>query len=109
MSRQQLIDEPGEAVPEAAQLLAGYFHQDWVLDSRRWEDVVDGFVAESPRSAVMGAAADLRTLLAAGLGEVELAGVLDRLGASVDPAADGLTAAGWLEAVLARLDTRTSG
>jgi hypothetical protein len=108
MSRQQLIDEPAEALPEAAQLLAGYFHQDWVLDGGRWEDVVDGFVAESPGSAVVGATADLRTLLAAGFGDVELAGVLDRLGASVDPAADGLTATGWLEAVLARLETRTS-
>lgn len=108
MSRQRLIDEPGAAMPEAAQFLAGYFHQDWVHDSRRWEDVVDSFVAESPSSAVAGAAADLRALVAAGLGEVELTAVLDRLGASVDPTADGHTAAGWVVAVLGRLDMRTS-
>jgi hypothetical protein len=106
MSRHQLLDHPDAVAPDAAQLLAGYFHQDWVLEAQRWEDVVDDYVAETPRSAVTGCVADLRSILAAGLDEVELAAVLDRLGASIDPAAYGLSATAWLEAVLARLEAR---
>jgi hypothetical protein len=104
MSRQHLLDEPETALPEIAQLLAGYFHQDWVLESQSWEDVIDAFVAESPPSAVVGCAADVRDLLAAGLSDAELAGVLRHLGAAIDPAAYGLTPSAWLGAVLSRLE-----
>jgi hypothetical protein len=104
MSRQEILDEPAAAAPQAAQFLAGYFHQDWVLDRDGWEDVVDDFVAESPRSVVSECAADLRGLLGAGLSEEELARVLDRLGCSVEPSAYGLTPSAWLTAVLTRLE-----
>ncbi len=104
MSRQEILDEPASALPQAAQFLAGYFHQDWVLDRSGWEEVVDDFIAESPRAVVVDAAAEIRGLLDAALTGEELARVLDEVGCSVDPSAYGLTAAGWLAAVLARFD-----
>ena len=33
------------------QFFAGYFHQDWHLDDKSWEDVARRFVAESGESA----------------------------------------------------------
>jgi phenylalanyl-tRNA synthetase beta subunit len=104
MSRQTILDEPAAAAPQAAQFLAGYFHQDWVLDRGGWEEVVDDFVAESPPGVVSECAGDLRRLLGAGLSEEELARVLDRVGCSVEPSAYGLTPSAWLSAVLARLE-----
>jgi phenylalanyl-tRNA synthetase beta subunit len=104
MSRQEILDEPSAVAPQAAQFLAAYFHQDWVLDRDGWEEVVDDFVAESPRRAVTGCAADLRALLGAGLNDEEVARVLEELGCSVEPSAYGLTPGAWLAAVLARLE-----
>jgi CdiI immunity protein len=104
MSRQEILDEPAAAAPQAAQFLAAYFHQDWVVDRDGWEEVVDEFVAESPRSVVAECAADLRRLLGAGLNDGELVRMLEQLGCSVDPSAYGLTAGAWLAALLARLE-----
>lgn len=105
MSRQAILDDPASACPQLRQFLGGYFHQDWVADRRRWEEVVDDFVAESPHSAVVECAAEVRDLLAGGFTEGELAAVLDRLGCSVDPSAVHLRTDEWLRAVLSRLDT----
>jgi hypothetical protein len=85
------------------QFLGGYFHQDWVVERDDWQEIVRDYVSESPRSAVMECAAELRDLLAAGLGEAELGIVLDGLGASVDPSALGQTTEEWLRAVQERL------
>ena len=52
MPREQILADPQEALPDAAQLFAGWFHQDWVSDRDTWEAVVGDFVAESPPSAV---------------------------------------------------------
>jgi CdiI immunity protein len=104
MSRREILDEPVSALPQAAQFLAGYFHQDWVVDHDEWEEVVDDFIAESPRSVVADCAAELRSLLDAGLSDDQLARLLEALGGSVDSSAYGISVGKWLEAVLARLD-----
>jgi hypothetical protein len=105
MSRQEILDDPAAACPQLRQFLGGYFHQDWVVDRQRWEEVVDDFIAESPRRAVMECAAELRDLLAADFNDGELATVLERLGCSVDPSAFRQRAGEWLHQVLERLNS----
>jgi CdiI immunity protein len=103
MSRQEILDAPASAFPQLRQFLGGYFHQDWVVEHATWEEVVDDFVAESPRHAVLECASELRDLLAPEFGDAELATVLERLGCSVDPSAVRLRTGEWLRLVLERL------
>lgn len=103
MSRQEILDDPASAFPQLRQLLGGYFHQDWVVDRERWESVVDDFIADSPRHAVLECTSELRDLLAAGFDDSELGTVLERLGGSVDPSALELRTGEWLRQLLERL------
>jgi hypothetical protein len=103
MSRQEMLDDPGARYPQLRQFLGGYFHQDWPLDSGRWEDVADDFVAESTRSSVAQTADELRSLLAQRFSDEETEAVLEGLGCNVDPAAFHLGARAWLEAVQGRI------
>jgi CdiI immunity protein len=103
MSRQAILDNPASALPQLRQFLGGYFHQDWMVDRRLWTEVVEDFIVESPRSAVLECASELRDLLAADFDETELATVLERLGCSVDPSALHLRTDEWLREVLERL------
>ncbi len=103
MSRQEILETPASAFPQLRQFLGGYFHQDWVVEHATWEEVVDDFIAESPRHAVLESAAELRDLLAAELSDDDLATVLERLGCSVDPLALHLSTGEWLRHVLERL------
>lgn len=104
MSRQQILDDPAAACPQLRQFLGGYFHQDWVVERDDWQEIVRDYVSESPRSAVMECAAELRDLLDAGLADAELEVVLERLGGSVDPSALGQSTEEWLRAVRERLE-----
>jgi hypothetical protein len=103
MSRQEILDDPASACPQLRQFLGGYFHEDWVVEHAKWEEVVDEFIAESPRHAVPECASELRDLLAEGFDDGELATVLERLGGSVDPSALHLRTGTWLRQVLERL------
>lgn len=103
MSRQEMVDDPGASYPQLRQFLGGYFHQDWPLESGRWEDVADDFVAESTRSAVAQTADELRSLLAEGFSDEETEAVLEGLGCNVDPAAFQLGPGAWLEALRTRI------
>jgi hypothetical protein len=103
MSRQEMLDDPGASYPHLRQFLGGYFHQDWPLDSARWEDVADEFVADSPRSSVAETADELRAVLAQRLSDEETEGLLEGLGCNVNPAAFHLGAGAWLEALETRL------
>ena len=103
MSRQEMLDDPGASYPQLRQFLGGYFHQDWPLDSGRWEDVADEFVAESTRSSVAQTADELRSLLAERLSDEATEAVLEGLGCNVNPAAFHLGARAWLEALEARV------
>lgn len=103
MSRQAMLDDPASAFPQLQQFLGGYFHQDWPVDSDGWEEVAADFVAESPVAVVTETAAELRTLLAAGYGDVELEAIIEGLGGDVDPTAFNLRADDWLKALLESL------
>jgi CdiI immunity protein len=103
MSRQEMLDDPGASYPQLRQFLGGYFHQDWPLDSGRWEDVADEFVAESTRSTVAQTADELRSLLAEGFSDEELEAALEGLGGNVNPAAFHLGAGAWLAGLQGRI------
>ncbi|MEO8897683.1 MAG: contact-dependent growth inhibition system immunity protein [Candidatus Dormibacter sp.] len=103
MSRQEMLDDPGASYPQLRQFLGGYFHQDWPLDSVRWQDVADDFVAESTRSSVAQTADELASLLADGFSDEETEAVLEALGCSVNPAAFHLGARAWLAALQSRI------
>jgi hypothetical protein len=98
-----LLTDPARALPQLAQFLGGYFHQDWPVDRAGWEEVVDDFVSESAPASVSGCAAELRSVIAAQLGDAALAHLLEVLGSELDPSAFGLGPAEWLRAVLDRL------
>ncbi len=106
MSRQEILDAPSSAFPQLRQFLGGYFHEDWIVEHARWDEVVDDFIAESPRHAVLESAAEMRDLLGAEFGDRELATVLERLGCSVDASALDLRTGDWLRLVLERLTAR---
>lgn len=105
MSRQEMLDDPGASYPQLRQFLGGYFHQDWPLESERWEEVADDFVAESTRSSIAQTEDELRSLLTAEWSDEEIEAVLEGLGCNVNPAAFQLGARAWLEALQARLST----
>lgn len=109
MSRAQILEQPAAALPEAAQFLAGYFHQDWVLERRSWEQVVDEYAADSPGAVAAECAAQLRALADAGLQGNELSSALEEIGCSVDPSAYGLTVDAWLRAVAEQLQRVVEG
>jgi hypothetical protein len=104
MSRQEILDDPSASFPQLRQFLGSYFHQDWPVERARWEEVVDDFMAESPRSVVADSAAELASLVGEPLTDVELEAVLDGLGCSVDPSAFNLGPGDWLRAVARRLN-----
>jgi hypothetical protein len=106
MSLHDILDDPAGTHPQLHQFLGAYFHQDWAVDRRDWEAVVDDFVADSPGSVVAATADELRHLLAAGFSDAELGAVLDGLGASLLPSAFGVSTSAWLATVLQRLDSR---
>ncbi len=89
--------------PHLAQLLSGYFHQDWMLDHEDEESVLRMYLADTPRRKARAAAREIEALLASGLDEPGLRAALERLGCSYDPGLDGLSADEWLSSIRQRL------
>ena len=103
-SNDEILVDPVSAYPDLHQLLGGYFHQDWVLDDATWEEAVDDFVAESPRSAALACIGQLDELLARGFTDSELEQIVQRLDGAVDTSGLPMTAGQWLAAVRRRVD-----
>jgi len=92
---------------ELEQFLGGYFHQDWMLESARAEEVVDRYLADESSERVRRAAGQLADLLATADSEEALqAVVLGELGCSYSPSE---TMREWLESVRARLESALGG
>jgi hypothetical protein len=86
--------------PALAQLLAGYFHQDWQEDYASPEAAVAAFADDAAPETAVAAAGDIDQLLDGGLDEAALTRVLaDGFDCNYVPATDGLTSAAWLAAV----------
>jgi hypothetical protein len=82
-----------------AQLLGGYFHQDWSLDDPTYADAVRRYVRETPVNEVQDALAEIDMFLSRELNEDTLDVLLNELGCCFRPAAVGMSRAQWLRAV----------
>lgn len=95
-----------DATQRLAQFFGAYFHEDWDLDARDTDSVVDKYCSQQsgPQGPAM-LADDISSLVASDLSEQALQTMLfDNLGCYYDPSADGLSARLWLQAVAARLE-----
>jgi hypothetical protein len=102
------IDNAATDYPALAQLLAGYYHQDWHEDHATPDAALHAFADDASPETVDAAAGDVDRLLGAGFDDDGLARILaDGFDCNYVPVANGLTPAGWLIHVGETL--RTSG
>ena len=93
-----------EAESSLGSLLGGYFHQDWDIEGPNAEAVIRRFASENLREDVVTAKDEAQALLAAGLGEHELAATVKALGQDYLPEADGMSYRRWLEFIVEALE-----
>jgi hypothetical protein len=82
--------------PFLHQLLGGWFHQDWGLDGETWEQTVAEYKAVTSAADVLGAKADIETLLKNSGDDIDREFV--RM-FHFDPAGCGMTTRQWLTRV----------
>ena len=91
------IDNAATDYPALAQLLAGYYHQDWRQDHATPDAAVHAFADDASPDTVADAASDIDRLLGAGFDDAGLTRVLaDGFDCNFVPGASGVTPAGWL-------------
>ncbi len=94
------IDNAATDYPALAQLLAGYYHQDWRQDHATPDAALHAFADNASPGTVSEASGDIGRLLAEGFDEAALERVLaDGFDCNYVPGANGVTAAGWLSHV----------
>jgi hypothetical protein len=86
-----------------ALLFAGYFHQDWDLQTPSWPEVVDRFSASESPQNVKDTAAELRHLLTTERDDRKLEDTVRSLGCAYLPE-DSISLRSWLWKVVERLD-----
>ncbi len=102
------VENAATDYPALAQLLAGYFHQDWQEDHASPEAALSAFSADAARETIAAAAADIDRLLNAGFDDAGIARVLaDGFDCNYLPATDGLASTAWLVHVRETLRSRT--
>jgi CdiI immunity protein len=102
------IDNAATDYPALAQLLAGYYHQDWHEDHATPDAALHAFADDASPETVDAAAGDVDRLLGAGFDDDGLARILaDGFDCNYVPVANGLTPAGWL--IHVRETVRPSG
>lgn len=83
---------------------AAYFHQDWMEDAERPEEVVEQYLATAIPDEAARLAEDIRAFLESCSDEAELRDRLFReLGCYYDPTADGVAARDWLLQIVSAL------
>jgi CdiI immunity protein len=91
------IDNAATEYPALAQLLAGYYHQDWQQDHATPDAAVHAFARDASPDTVASAAGDIARLVGAGFDDAALTRVLaDGFDCNYVPVANGLTPEGWL-------------
>jgi hypothetical protein len=91
------IDNAATDYPALAQLLAGYYHQDWRQDHATPDAALHAFSRDASPDTVAAAANDIDRLMTPGFDEDDLARVLaDGFDCNYVPVANGLTPTGWL-------------
>jgi hypothetical protein len=103
------IDNAATDYPALAQLLAGYYHQDWRQDHATPDAALHAFVDDASPDTVTAAMGDIDRLMDAGFDDGGLARVLaDGFDCNYVPSANGLTPAGWLTHIRDRLRSPAS-
>jgi hypothetical protein len=98
------IDNAATDYPALAQLLAGYYHQDWRQDHATPDAALHAFVDDASPDTVIAASNDIDRLVDAGLDDAGLTRMLaDGFDCNYVPSANGLTPAGWLTHIRDRL------
>ncbi len=86
--------------PALAQLLAGYYHQDWQQDHSSPAAALQAFKRDASAETVTAAASEIDRLLGVGFDDADLAQLLaEGLDCNYMPANDGLTNTAWLGTV----------
>lgn len=86
--------------PALAQLLAGYYHQDWQQDHASPAAALQAFKRDASAETVTAAASEIDRLLGVGFDDADLAQLLaEGLDCNYMPANDGLTNTAWLGTV----------
>ncbi len=88
-------------LPQLAQFLGGWFHQDWPDEGYASPaDVVRAYAREETPQAVRATMKEIDSLLASRLPPTQMRRLLvDELGCAYDPTADGKTFRSWLREV----------
>jgi CdiI immunity protein len=98
------IDTAATDYPALAQLLAGYYHQDWRQDHATPDAALHAFVDDASPDTVIAASNDIDRLVDAGFDDAGLTRMLaDGFDCNYVPSANGLTPAGWLTHIRDRL------
>jgi len=98
------IDNAATEYPALAQLLAGYYHQDWRQDHATPDAALHAFADDASPDTVAAAAGDIDRLVDAGFDDAGLARILaDGFDCNYVPGANGLTPTGWLTHIRDRL------
>ncbi|HVC42308.1 MAG TPA: contact-dependent growth inhibition system immunity protein [Candidatus Saccharimonadales bacterium] len=91
------IDNAPTDYPALAQLLAGYYHQDWPQDHATPDAALQAFAHDASPDTVAQAASDADRLIDAGFDDDGLGRVLaDGFDCNYVPVANGVTPTGWL-------------
>lgn len=86
--------------PALAQLLGGYYHQDWREDHTSSDEALQAFLRDTSPETISAAASDIDRLLGAGFDDIALARLLaDGLDCNYIAETDGVTATSWLASV----------
>jgi hypothetical protein len=94
------IDNAATDYPALAQLLAGYYHQDWHQDHATPDAALHAFADDASPDTVIAASDDIDRLIDEGFDDAGLARVLaDGFDCNYVAAAHGLTSVGWLSHV----------
>jgi hypothetical protein len=91
------IDNAATQYPGLAQLLAGFYHQDWQQDHATPDAALHAFARDASPDTVASAADDIARLVGVGFDDAALTRVLaDGFDCNYVPVANGLTPEGWL-------------
>jgi hypothetical protein len=91
------IDNAATDYPALAQLLDGYYHQDWQQDHGAPDAALHAFVDDASAETVTEATGDIDHLIDEGFDEPGLTRMLaDGFDCNYVPGAHGLTSVGWL-------------
>jgi hypothetical protein len=104
------IDNAATDYPALAQLLAGYYHQDWRQDHVTPDAALHAFSENASPDTVSEATEDIDRLIDRGLDDAGLTRMLaDGFDCNYVPDANGLTAVGWLSHVREVLSSSVAG